>query len=76
MTGARTIDWLWAHEGQLHGFGVAPHRSVRAGFSGRRSGRQRCDVLTELDRDRAMGIFDYVGLKIYTDDVLGEPGTL
>jgi predicted nucleotidyltransferase len=70
----RTIERLRAHEVQLHGFGVA-HAAV---FGSVARGEDRADsdidVLVELDRDRAMGIFDYARVKLYINDILEGAG--
>src|SRR6185312_10807382 len=66
----RTIERLRAHEGELRGFGVA-HAAV---FGSVARGDDRADgdvdVLIELDRDRAMGIFEYARVKLYIGEIL------
>ncbi|HXE64999.1 MAG TPA: nucleotidyltransferase domain-containing protein [Bryobacteraceae bacterium] len=71
---AWTIERLRAHEGRLRGFGVA-HAAV---FGSVARGDDRADsdvdVLIELDRDRAMGIFDYARVKLYINEILEGSG--
>src|SRR6185312_12190032 len=70
----RTIERLRAHEGELRGFGVA-HAAV---FGSVARGEDRADgdvdVLIDLDRNRAMGIFEYARVKLYIDEILGGGG--
>ncbi|HVV71867.1 MAG TPA: nucleotidyltransferase domain-containing protein [Verrucomicrobiae bacterium] len=73
---ARTIERLRANEEQLRGLGVA-HAAV---FGSVARGEDRTDsdvdVLIELDRERAMGIFEYARLKLYINEVLGGAGDI
>ena len=70
----RTMERLRAHEEELRGFGVA-HAAV---FGSVARGDDRADsdvdVLIELDRDRAMGIFEYARVKLYINEILEGAG--
>ena len=62
---------LRSHEGELRRFGVS-HAAVFGSVSSGEAGMASdIDVLVELDRSQAIGIFEYARLKIYINEILG-----
>lgn len=65
-----TLAKLRAHEGELRRFGVA-HAAVFGSVArGEATAASDIDVLVELDERSPMGIFEYVRLKLYINEIL------
>ncbi len=68
------LETLRAHESELRRLG-ASHAAVFGSIvRGEARPDSDIDVLVDLDRDRPMGIFEYVRLKLYINEILGGAG--
>jgi predicted nucleotidyltransferase len=78
MTSAldNVLDALRTHEPELRRLGVS-HAAVFGSIArGEATADSDIDVLVELDRNRALGIFEYARLKLYINEMLDGAGDI